>query len=201
MIAFDAAMTEPRRKNDARIQADVCAELARDTRVEPADIGVQVHDAVVTLNGTVDSATTRLAAQEAAHRVAGVLDVANDLEVVPPGAAERSDTEIARRVRQEMQFDLLVPDGLIRTTVSNGVVTLVGTVDTAAQVHETVRVVRSIGGVREVTSLLVVEKAVATLDKLQKAIDEALETHSRRSARHVQIAVEGDTVKLSGEVA
>ena len=41
---------------------------------------------VVALNGHVDSWGKRIAAQEAAHRVAGVLDVANDLVVHLPGS-------------------------------------------------------------------------------------------------------------------
>jgi osmotically-inducible protein OsmY len=39
-----------------------------------------MDDGVVTLTGTVSSSAKRHAAQEAAHRVAGVLDVANDIE-------------------------------------------------------------------------------------------------------------------------
>jgi BON domain-containing protein len=54
-----------------------------------------VSGGVVTLSGSVDSYAKRLAAQTAAHRVAGVLDVANDLQVQIPSESARTDTEIA----------------------------------------------------------------------------------------------------------
>lgn len=65
-------------KTDAQIQKDVLEELKWDTRVKETDVGVQVKDGTVALSGTLDSWTARMAAQEAAHRVAGVLDVANE---------------------------------------------------------------------------------------------------------------------------
>ena len=84
-------------KTDRRIQLDVLGELKWDTRVEETDVGVEVDDGVVTLTGTVSSNAKRIAAQEAAHRVAGVLDVVNDIQVHLPGSLERTDTEVAQR--------------------------------------------------------------------------------------------------------
>ncbi len=57
-------------KTDSQIQQDVLRELKWDTRVEETDVGVEVDEAVVTLTGTVSSYAKRMAAQEAAHRVA-----------------------------------------------------------------------------------------------------------------------------------
>jgi osmotically-inducible protein OsmY len=79
-------MTKPTpAKSDAEIQRDVLRELAWDPRVEQAEIGVEVRHGVVTLSGTVSSWGKRVAAEEAAHRVAGVLDVANEVQVKVPG--------------------------------------------------------------------------------------------------------------------
>jgi hypothetical protein len=69
------------KKTDAEIQRDVVNELAWDTRVSSTQIGVQVKNGVVTLIGILDDWMRVRAAQEAAHRVRGVLDVANDLDV------------------------------------------------------------------------------------------------------------------------
>ena len=55
-----------------------------------------------------------MAAQDAAHRVAGVLDVANDLEVRWPGAFARTDTDIAHAVRHALEWDVFVPHGRSR---------------------------------------------------------------------------------------
>ena len=70
---------------DSEIQQAVLRELHWDTRVDETDVGVEVDHGVVTLTGTVDSYVKQLAAQQAAHRVMGVLDVANDMHVKIPG--------------------------------------------------------------------------------------------------------------------
>lgn len=59
-----------------QIHRDVLEELIWDSRVDEKEVGVQVADGVVTLTATVTSWAKRVAAQEAAHRVIGVLDVA-----------------------------------------------------------------------------------------------------------------------------
>ena len=71
-------MGEMVKRTDAQFQQDVLQELRWDTRVKETDVGVEVDRGIVTLTGKVDSWAARLAAQDAAHRVAGVLDVAND---------------------------------------------------------------------------------------------------------------------------
>ena len=43
-----------------------------------SEIGVEVFEGVVTLTGNVNSYAKKRAAQKAAHRIDGVLDVAND---------------------------------------------------------------------------------------------------------------------------
>ena len=116
------------KKNDHDIKADIARELAWDTRVAPTEIGVQVKNGVVTLAGTVDSWAKVRAAAEAAHRAPGVLDVANDLVVNPPGSAHRSDADIAHAVRHALEWDVTVPDRQIRSTVTGGIVTLEGIV-------------------------------------------------------------------------
>ena len=82
------------KRTDAQFQQDVLQELRWDTRVKETDVGVEVDRGIVTLTGTVDSWAARLAAQDAAHRVAGVLDVANDLRVKLPTSTERTDADI-----------------------------------------------------------------------------------------------------------
>ena len=103
------------RKTDSKLHEDVLHELAWDTRVTATEVGVEVRDGVVTLSGMVDTWGKRLAAQEAAHRVAGVLDVANDIEVRPRGAPGYSDPEIAQAVRGALRWDSRVPDELVQT--------------------------------------------------------------------------------------
>ena len=112
------------RKSDEHIHQAVLRELRWDSRVGETEVGVEVDQGVVTLTGTVASYATKLAAQAAAHRVTGVLDVANDIRVRIPGSRGRTDTEIAQAVRHALAADVLVPDTSITSTVTDGWVTL-----------------------------------------------------------------------------
>jgi hypothetical protein len=62
-------------------------ELGWDPDIDSRDIGVAVKNAVVTLTGFVKSYSEKFEAEAAAKRVAGVVGLANDLEVRLPGAA------------------------------------------------------------------------------------------------------------------
>jgi osmotically-inducible protein OsmY len=120
----DSAMTTIQTKSDARIKQDVLAELKWDPRIDEWDVGVEIDKGIVTLTGTVASYAKRMAAQEAAHRVAGVLDVANDINVKLPGSLERTDTDIAQAIRDALRWDVTIPHEQIQTTVTRGAVTL-----------------------------------------------------------------------------
>lgn len=139
---------------DSSIQLAVLRELRQDSRVDETDIGVEVHDGVVTLTGTVDRYDKRLAAQEAAHRVLDVRDVANDVVVKLPGGLRKTDTEIARSVRDALESASDVPDRQIHTTVSRGRVTLEGRVDTWQEREAAERAIHRIAGVVGVANLI-----------------------------------------------
>jgi len=190
------------KKSDSEIQREVLDELKWDTRVKETDVGVEVSAGIVTLTGTVESWTARLAAQEAAHRVAAVHDVANDIKVELPGSSERNDTDIAKAVRNALEWDVLVPHDRILTTVSNGVVTLEGTVDYWSQYDDAAHCIRNLSGVREVKNNITVEPAMPRVSPqgVRSAIEQALERHAEHAAKHVQIAVTNGKVILSGDV-
>lgn len=190
------------KKTDGQIQREVLDELGWDTRVNATDVGVEVKGGTVTLTGTVDSWAARLAAQEAAHRVSAVLDVANDISVSPPGSYGRSDTDIAQAVRHALEWNVLVPHERIRSTVSSGVVTLEGTVDFWSQQEDVARAVRNLTGVLEVKNLVTVEphSMRPSPETVRSAIENALERHAAHAARRVQISVVEGKVILRGEV-
>ena len=149
-------MMETSAIRDAAIQQDVLRELRWDTRVEETDVGVEVDKGIVTLTGTVSSYTKKLAAQEAAHRVRGVLDVVNDITVKIPSVGARTDTEVAQAVRRALEWDPLIPEERIRTTVSNGWVILEGEVERGSQREDAEHAVRHLEGVHGVTNKITV---------------------------------------------
>jgi osmotically-inducible protein OsmY len=186
-------------KSDSEIQAAVLRELKWDTRVEETDVGVEVDKGVVTLTGTVGNYAKRIAAQEAAHRVIGVLDVANDIQVRLPGKG-KTDTEIAQAVRHALEWDAHVPHEHIQSTVSAGWVTLEGVVDFWREREEAERAIQRLWSVRGITNCITVRPHDASPEQLHKAIEEALERRAEREARNMHVEVHDGTVKLIGSI-
>jgi osmotically-inducible protein OsmY len=191
--------TKPR--TDSEIQQAVLQELRWDTRVEETDVGVEVDKGVVTLTGTVSSYAKKLAAAEAAHRVRGVLDVANDITVRIPGVGH-TDTDIAQAVRQALAWDVLVPEEHIQSTVTEGWVTLAGTVERHSQREDAERAVRNLAGVRAVTNSIEVRYTPyhASTYLVRQAIEEALERRAERAAERIRVTEQDGIITLRGYV-
>lgn len=187
-------------RTDRDIQHDVLLELRWDSRVRETEIGVEVDNGVVTLTGTVDSYAKKIAAKEAAHRVCGVLDVADDVVVKLPGSLRRTDTEIAHAVREALEWNAFVPDTRIRSTVGDGWVSLEGEVSTLREKEDAEAAVRSLAGVRAVNNRLTVMPLKADPARLRQSIEEALERRAEREAEKIHVSVENGTVTLEGRV-
>lgn len=188
------------KRTDSEIQQAVLRELKWDTRVEETEVGVEVSSGVVTLTGTVSSWAKRTAAEEAAHRVIGVLDVANDIQVKIPGSAGRTDTDIARSVRHALEWDVFVPEQRIRSTVSDGWVTLEGDVDFWSQREDAERAICNLSGVRGVSNKIEIKPALVDPDEVRTSIEDALERQAEREASRIDLKVQDGQVIVSGIV-
>ena len=186
-------------KTDAELQKMVLQELKWDPRVDETEVGVQVKKGVVTLTGRIPSWGKKQAASQAAHRVAGVLDVANDLEVEIPGENRPSDTEIAQAVRDALRWNVYV-DERVTSTVSQGWVALQGRVDSWFQREAADRAVRDLAGVRGVTNQITVRAPAVDAKRIRAEVEGALARQAEREAKRVQIDVESGVVTLSGTV-
>ncbi len=193
-------MTVATIKSDREIQEDVLLELRWDSRVDETEIGVQVDKGVVTLTGTVDGYAKKLAAKEAAHRVVGVLDVADDIRVKLPGGFRRTDTEIAHAVRFALEWDAFVADQKIRSTVSDGWVTLEGEISTLREKEDAARAIRGLAGVLGIHNRLTVRATGADPNRLRHSIEQALARRAEREAEKIRVRVEDGTVVLEGRV-
>lgn len=185
-------------RSDSDIKHDVEDELRWDPNVNSTDIAVAVKNGVVTLTGFVRSFAHKRAAESAAKRVAGVIGLANDLEVRLPGADERPDPEIARDVVAELKTWL--PDSWqhVRPVVEKGWVTLEGEVEWNYQRDYAERALRWIRGIRGVSNLIHLRPQV-TPTGIKHKIEEAF----RRSAlidNRVMVEVNGGEVILKGTV-
>jgi osmotically-inducible protein OsmY len=191
-------MTQLIHKRDEHLQREVECELRRERGVRHTDVGVGARGGVVMLTGIVARPAQRIAAQKAAHRVPGVLDVANAIQVKLLGSPERNAVDIARAVRHALDWRTLLPWQRIHSTVSDGVVTLEGSVEYGSQLRDAARVVRKLIGVRQVNNLIVVAAAAAGLSPL--AVRNAIESALDQPPSGVKIAVDTGKVTLEGEV-
>jgi osmotically-inducible protein OsmY len=184
-------------KTDEELQRDVLAELKWDAQVQPNEIGVSVKDGIATLTGWVDSYLKKWNAEEAAHRVAGVRAVVNDIEVKL--ATERTDQDIAAAAVRAIEWDSFIPPGTVKITVSKGWVTLEGSVEWQYQREEAEREIRRLTGVKGITNLITV-RPKASASELKRKIEQALVRSAQLDAEKIQVDVEGSKAILRGSV-
>lgn len=188
------------RRSDTDLKQRILHELRWDSRTSSANINVEVKEAVAMLTGSVSSYAQKVAAQEAAHHVAGVLDVANDIVVNPVDEFLRSDPEIARAVRTALEWDALVHNERIQSTVSEGWVTLEGEVDYWRERTDAERAIRRLSGVVGVINKITIRKQTVKEWQLRQEIEDALETRADREAERLRIEIQDGVVNLWGRV-
>ena len=186
-------------KTDLDIKNDVLTELSWDPLVPEARIGVAVHEGVVTLTGHLDSYAEKVATKRAAERVAGVKVLAVELDVIPTGVHQRSDTEIALAVEHALSWSTSVPQGRVKATVEKGWVTLSGELDWNFQRRAVESIVRPLKGVVGVSDNVRL-KTLPVSSNLSSRIQEALMRQAVREAKRIEISMDGSVVTLRGHV-
>ena len=187
-------------KTDTQLQKDILEELRWDPRITEREIGVAVKDGVVTLNGSVPSFAERYAAETVVEGITGVKALANELVVKLPGAATRTDTDIAHKVVDALKWDVNVPNDKIKARVSDAWVTLEGDVDWAFQRESAFRAVRYLTGVRGVTNAIRITPAFASSYEVTQKIKDALRRRAEQQADRIQVSTRDHVVTLSGAV-
>jgi osmotically-inducible protein OsmY len=173
------------------------AELRWDPSVPATEIGVVVKDGVVTLTGTVDTYMKKWRAEEVAHRVNGVIAVANEIQVRSIG--ERTDSDIAAAALHALSWNSTIPQGKVHVTVDKGWITLKGDVEWQYQRQEAERVVRRLLGVKGVSNLITVKPAVTPSD-LKRKIEDALVRNAQVDAERITVEVQENKAVLKGKV-
>jgi osmotically-inducible protein OsmY len=182
---------------DVRLRDSVIRELDWDSEVDDSAIGVVAKDGVVTLTGFIDSYAGKLAAERVVKRIRGVRAVAND--VIIRLKVDVTDTDIAAAAALALKVRPGLPPN-IQTTVHNGHVTLTGHVDWLHQKEQAEVTVRHIAGVRGVVNHIDVAPRTVQRD-VRKRIVQSLHRNADLDARHIDVAVAGDIVTLTGTVS
>jgi osmotically-inducible protein OsmY len=193
-----AAQPAMARKNDADMQHDVQEELRWDPSIHAEQIGVTVSNGVVTLDGRVDSLWDKYAAERAALRCAKVKSVASEIKVGPPSSAIRMDEDIARAASNHIEWNWLVPK-TIKVEVTDGVVTLEGTVEWQYQKKAAEEGLLRLTGVKSILNRIMLKPKVSAAGVKIK-IEDALKRNAEIDAAHIKVETSNGTVTLSGNV-
>jgi osmotically-inducible protein OsmY len=185
--------------NDLELKKSVETELSFEPSINAAEIGVVVKNGVVTLTGRIDSYWEKIAAERATSRVTGVRAVANELQVRLPSSSERTDEDIARAAVDSLSWSVLVPSKSVKVKVSNGWVTIEGSVDWQFQKSAAEKTVRKLIGVKGVTNLIEVKPHMST-GEVKSVIESALKRSAELDASRIKVDAEGDKVVLRGMV-
>lgn len=186
-------------KTDTQLQQDVMAELAWEPAVHAAEIGVQVKDGVVTLSGQVSSYQEKYDAEHAALRVNGVQALVIEMEVKLGALGRRDDADIARSVETALEWLGARARTELKVTVEKGWLTLSGIVDWQYQRQAAANAVRYLVGVTGVSNQIGIRQGVATAS-VQQEIEAALARRSKVEAARIHVAVDGNTVTLTGAI-
>jgi osmotically-inducible protein OsmY len=173
--------------------------LSWEPSVDAAEIGVSVNDGVITLRGNVGTYSEKAIAERTSLAVYGVKAVANDLDVRLMKAFERTDTDIAQAAANALEWNTVVPSKRVTIAVSDGWVTLKGSLDWHYQRDAAARAVRDLTGVRGVINNIIVEPRVKTVDVRDK-IEAAFKRSAELDARRINVTATNGKVILSGNV-
>lgn len=185
-----------------RIKMDVVDELAWDDRVLATDVSVDVDDGMVTLSGNVPTHFSRKAAVEDAYRVPDVTEVVDRLGVRYPDFLETpTDERIRSNAENVLSWnpDIAIVD--VAVSVTDGVVTLEGTVDAFWKKLLAENLVLGLSGVIGVENHLAIVPTENVSDlAIAGHVRKALERRLQDDADAVDVTVEEGLVTLSGVV-
>jgi osmotically-inducible protein OsmY len=185
--------------DDKTLRDDVVEALDFDPQVTATNIGVAVHNGIVTLSGQVASYAEKDAAEKCVQRVRGVKGIAEELTVRYPFNKQTGDDQIAQRVLSIISWDSEIPKDAIKVKVEHGVVTLTGTVDWHFQKEAADRLVRKLSGVVALNNHIAIAPHATATDVRDK-IMAAFKRDAELEGNAIHVHVERDKVRLEGSV-
>ena len=186
-------------KTDTQLQADVIAELQWDPQLDASQIGVQVNDGVVSLNGVLTDATQKWSAERAALRVEGVQALAVALTVVIPATEQRSDSDISHAAANALQLMGTLKGHAIKVMVEHGWITLAGDVEWDFQRQAASNVLRHLYGVTGISNAISLRSKPLS-HAIEQEVQTALKRRAIRDIDSITVSIDGADVILGGSV-
>lgn len=179
------------RKQDDRIREDIRRQLMWQTDIQSEEIEVQVKDGAVTLSGRVETRLERMEAENAAKAVFGVSSITNIICIEPK--RPRTDEEIGDEITAGLRMMTSVLEELPLVSVSDGVVTLRGTLRWHFQRASAEKVADAVVGTRQVQNLIEVIPRIESRN--EPVIDMQPEAFRRQPQR---VPLPGELLVLNG---
>jgi hyperosmotically inducible protein len=198
---------------DAATTAKVRTALLVSKNVSAFDIKVQTRQGEVTLTGQVPSEEIKAVAGAIAQDTSGVKQVHNNLSINPSAERNPEMERLTGRVA-DLEIKTIIADALLKSAelkdqrieaqVSNRMVTLSGSVETAAQKRAAEQTAWQVAGVQGVINNLTVSNTQATPEtadeKLARRVEFELYSTKAVSLKTAQIHSQNGTVTLTGSV-
>jgi len=187
---------------DENIKRDVVDQLYWDSRVNAADIKVAVFDGVVTLSGFVNTSNARYSAASDTWMIEGVTDVNNDLRVIYEAETNLpTDMQIKSQAENTLLWNEDIDSSKIEVSVSEGIVTLTGTVNSLWKKWEAEQTVYRNFGVISVENHLTIVPTTSIVDQdIAEDIENALDRNYYIDAEDISVKVDRGVVTLMGDV-
>ena len=194
-------------KTNMELIQDVIAELNWEPTVvggviTPSvnpKIDVTANAGVVTLEGEVDFFPKKWGAEQAARRVAGVMDVINKIIVKLPGSFKRSDEEIGRDAVHAIRLNVSLPHDRIEVRVQDAAITLMGEVDRGYQRVAAESAVRHLKGVVWVSNEITINPPSEPVE-IKGKIESAFHRNALLDSRAIAVKTQDGKVSLNGNV-
>ncbi len=197
--AFAATTMAKPDLSDPNITNEIENEFLIDTVVPFNRIDVKTTDGIVTLDGSVDNLLAKERAANIAETVRGTRSVINEIKVTPPFSS--TDAAVAADVENALLADPATDAYEVTPTVTDGVVTLTGNVDSWQEKQLAGTVAKEVEGVTGLKNDIAVNyKATRPDPEIKNDIKEALKWNTLIDDGLIDVTVNNDNVKLSGVV-
>lgn len=171
-------------------------------------VKVKADDGVVTLTGTVQDKDDRDLAADTVENLPGVTSVKNDIKIEST-YPDHSDGWMALKIRSRLLVKANVSVASTKVDVRDGVVTLTGTADNAAQKELTEIYAKEIDGVKSVKNDLVIKTPAAMANdrtvgekvddaSITSQVKMALVGHKSTSALKTKVVTTDGVVRVTG---
>ncbi len=184
------------------IRKNIIDQLFWDSRINAANIEVEVSNSKVTLSGGVRSEKAKKAAEIDALATPGVSAVVNRLDIrYPENQQLPNDVEIQSRIRDVLLWNANIDSTNVFVTVNEGKVTLEGTTSSYWQKKLIEEVASNITGVVTTVNKLEVEPWEKIIDdSLAKKILVSLDRNHHIDVDTINVKVDDGVVTLYGSV-